>query len=119
MKYGFLFFEFTKQHSKDKIYNSDAILISASKTGLVNLGRLFIQFHLYRHDMFAEPSIRPVIRKPGTGTLQIITSTDDNITQVSTAFHFSPNTIFVILQEQHSVFIKQFNRILQPWIKAF
>ncbi len=66
---------------------------------LVNLGRLSIQFHLYRHDMFAEPSIRSVIRKPGTGTLQIITSTDDNITQVSTAFHFSPNTIFVILQE--------------------
>jgi len=62
-------------------------------------------------------SVRPVIRKPGTRTLQITPLTDDNMAQVSTAFHFGLNTIFVILKEQHSTFIKQLNCMLQPWIK--
>jgi hypothetical protein len=74
--------------------------------------RNITQLHLYRQDVFAEPPICPVVRKPGTGTLQIIPFTYDNMAQVRTTFYFGLNTIFVMLQEQHSIFINQLNGIL-------
>jgi hypothetical protein len=36
----------------------------------------------------------------------------DNMAQVATAFHFGLNTVFVMLQEEYSVFVKQLAGIL-------